>query len=59
MNLVTEFQIIMDKESEKVETTEQMVCRSLADEINFIAQDEQSPSEILVNLIYEDFVRCR
>lgn len=52
-------QIIMDNKTNKVEIGEEVTLRSLADEINFMAQEQQTPSEILANLIYEDFVRCR
>lgn len=44
---------------EKIETLEELTAKSLAEEIRFITEDEKSPSELLAELIYDDFVKAR
>lgn len=51
--------IIIGNQDEKNETLEQLTGKSLADDVAFIAEDEKSPSELLTEFIYEDFVKAR
>jgi len=44
---------------EKTETLEELTERFLADDVAFIAEDEKTPSELLTECIYEDFVKAR
>ena len=44
---------------EKTETLEELTEKSLADDVAFIVEDEKTPSELLTEFIYEDFVKAR
>ena len=50
---------IKDTIGEKIEALEKLSGRSLADDVSFIADDEKTPSELLTEFIYEDFVKAR
>ena len=51
--------IIIGNTGEKAETLEELNEKSLADNVSFIAEDEKTPSELLTECIYEDFVKAR
>ena len=59
INTAMDVHIIIGKNDEKLEVLEELRTKSLADEITFIAENEKTSSELLTDLIYEDFVRCR
>ena len=51
--------IIIRNTGEKTETLEELTERFLADDVSFIAEDEKTPSELLTESVYEDFVKAR
>jgi hypothetical protein len=50
---------IIEDTGEKTETIEELIGKSLADGISFIAEDDKTPGELLTECIYEDFVKAR
>jgi hypothetical protein len=50
---------IIGNTNEKIETLEELTGKSLADDVSFIAEDEKTPSELLMECVYEDFVKVR
>jgi hypothetical protein len=44
---------------ERIVAREELAEKSLADDVSFIAEDEKTPSELLTESIYEDFVKAR
>ena len=51
--------LIIGNTDEKIETLEELTEKSLADDVVFITEDEQTPGELLTECIYEDFVKAR
>lgn len=51
--------LITGNTDERIETLEELAGRSLADDVSLIAEDEKTPSELLTEFIYEDFVKAR
>ena len=51
--------LIIRNRGEKIETLEELTEKSLADSVAFIAEDDKTPSELLTECIYEDFVKAR
>ena len=51
--------LIKGKKGDKIETVEELTEKSLADGVLFITEDEKTPSELLTECIYEDFVKAR
>jgi hypothetical protein len=51
--------LIIENSGEKTETLEELTEKSLADDVSFMAEDEKTPSELLTECIYEDFVKAR
>lgn len=50
---------IIENIGEKTETLEEMIEKSLADNVAIIIEDEKTPSELLTECIYEDLVKAR
>jgi hypothetical protein len=51
--------IIIGNTADKNETLEELTGTSLADNVSFIAEDEKTPTELLTECIYNDFVKAR
>ena len=51
--------LIKGNRGEKIDTVEELTEKSLADGVLFITEDEKTPSELLTEFIYEDFVKAR
>ena len=51
--------LIKGNKGEKIETLEELTEKPLADGVSFIAEDDKTPSELLTECIYEDFVKAR
>ena len=51
--------LIKGNRGEKIDTVEELTEKSLADAVSFIAEDDKTPSELLTECIYEDFVKAR
>jgi hypothetical protein len=51
--------MIQENTGEKIETLEELMAKSLADDVVLITEDEKSPGELSTELIYEDFVKAR
>jgi hypothetical protein len=54
-----EVHIIIGIIGKKHEAWEELMNQSLADNISIIVEDEKTPSELLTECIYEDFVKAR
>jgi hypothetical protein len=54
-----DIQVILDRENEEQQVFEDVTRKSLADTLKFFSEREKSESELLADLIYEDFIRCR
>ena len=50
---------IIGDTNDKIETLEELAGKSLAEDVSFIAEEEKTPSELLTESIYEDFVKAR
>jgi hypothetical protein len=51
--------IIIGTTDEIIETLLELACKTLADEVSFIADDEKTTSELLSNFFYDDFIKAR
>ena len=51
--------MIKEDTGKKIETVEELTAQSLAEEIRFITEDEQSSGELPAELVYEYFVKAR
>jgi len=51
--------LIIEKNSEKVDPINELTIHPLADEIKCITQNDMTSSELLMDLMYEDFIGCR
>ncbi len=54
-----DIQIILGRAKEKEEFIEDRILKCLGDTIKHLTEHEKSESELLADLVYEDFVRCR
>lgn len=54
-----DIRIIFDDPREKREREQDRIQESLAETIKFFGEDEKSDGELLADLVYEDFVKCR
>jgi hypothetical protein len=52
-------QLIIGNIDERIGAREELAEKSLADDVSFIAEDEKTPSELLTESVYEDFVKAR
>jgi hypothetical protein len=51
--------MIKEDTGEKIETFEELMAKSLANDVALIAEDEKTPSELLTESVYDDFVKAR
>ena len=51
--------IIQENTNQKIETLEELIGKSLANDITLITDGEKSNDELLTEYIYEDFVKAR
>jgi len=51
--------IIFDDHEEKRGREQDRIHETLAETIKFFGEDEKSDGELLADLVYEDFVKCR
>jgi hypothetical protein len=51
--------IIIDNIGDKNEPLEELIGKSLADDVSFIAEDDKSPGELLTECLCKHFVKAR
>jgi hypothetical protein len=52
-------QLIIGNIDERIKAREELAEKSLADDVSFLAEDEKTPTELLTECIYDDFVKAR
>jgi hypothetical protein len=51
--------VIIEQNRENDDAIDELTIHPLADEVTFITQNDMTSSELLMDLIFEDFIRCR